>query len=102
MANVLTAHWEDWINQKIPALGGITPREAVKNPDGRESVEALLLDAERHMADDKQMGDIGLDAIKDTRRRLGLDKAPASRANGLDKKESPSSPTAKTSRQEKI
>ncbi|MBW2251040.1 MAG: DUF2384 domain-containing protein [Deltaproteobacteria bacterium] len=74
MAKVLTAHWEDWINQKIPALGGITPREAVKNPDGRESVEALLLDAERHMTDDEQMGSISLNAIKDTRRRLGLDK----------------------------
>jgi len=72
VANILTAHWEDWINQKIPALGGITPREAVKNPDGRESVKALLLDAERHMADDEQMCDISLDAIKNTRRQLGL------------------------------
>ena len=87
MANVLTAHWDGWVDKKIPALGGITPRQAVKTSDGRESVEALLLDAERHMADDEQMGDVSLDAIKDTRRRLGLDKAPASKTNRLDKKE---------------
>ncbi|MEA3280152.1 MAG: hypothetical protein U9Q38_06095, partial [Thermodesulfobacteriota bacterium] len=86
MAKVLTAHWEDWINQKIPALGGITPRQAVKTNDGRESVEALLLDAERYMAGDEQMGDVSLDAIKVTRRRLGLDKAPASKVKKSDKK----------------
>ena len=87
MAKVLTAHWDGWVDKKIPALGGISPREAVKTNDGRESVEALLLDAERHTADDEQMGDVSLDAIKDTRRRLGLDKAPASKANRLDKKQ---------------
>jgi Domain of unknown function (DUF6398) len=74
MAKVLTAHWDGWVDKKIPALGGITPRQAVKTNDGREGVEALLLDAERHMADDEQMGDISLDAIKNTRHRLGLDK----------------------------
>ena len=87
VAEVLTAHWDGWVDKKIPALGGITPRQAVKTNDGRESVEALLLDAERHMADDEQMGDVSLDAIKNTRRRLGLDKAPASKANRLDKKQ---------------
>jgi len=87
VANVLTAHWDGWVDKKIPALGGITPRQAVKTNDGRESVEALLLDAERHVADDEQMSGISLDAIKNTRRRLGLDKAPASKANRLDKKQ---------------
>ena len=87
MAKVLTAHWDGWVDKKIPALGGITPRQAVKTNDGRESVEALLLDAERHVADDEQMGDISLDAIKDTRRRLGLDKASANKANRLEKEQ---------------
>jgi hypothetical protein len=36
----VSAHWENWIDEKIPALGHITPRQAVKDPDGRESVEA--------------------------------------------------------------
>ena len=74
----------------------------MKTNDGRESVEALLLDAERHMADDEQMGDVSLDAIKNARRRLGLDKAPANKANRLGKKERSSSSTGKTARQEKI
>jgi hypothetical protein len=38
---------ESWVHQKIPALGGRTPTEAVCDPDGKEMVEALLLDWER-------------------------------------------------------
>lgn len=38
---------EAWVDQKVPALGGRTPREAVKDPDGREIVESLLLGRER-------------------------------------------------------
>jgi hypothetical protein len=38
---------ENWVHQKIPALGGRTPTEAVRDPDGKEMVEALLLDWER-------------------------------------------------------
>ena len=44
------AHYDSWPDQKIPALGGRTPREAVRDPDGREMVEALLLDFERKSA----------------------------------------------------
>jgi len=86
MAKVLTAHWDGWVDKKIPVLGGITPREAVKNSDGRESVEALLIDAERHTEYDEQMGDISLDAIKDTRRRLGLDKEQVATAKNPNNK----------------
>jgi hypothetical protein len=39
---------EAWVHTKIPALGGRTPLAAVADPDGREIVEALLLDWERH------------------------------------------------------
>jgi hypothetical protein len=39
---------EGWAHQKIPALGGRTPLQAVQDPDGREIVEALLLGWERH------------------------------------------------------
>jgi hypothetical protein len=39
---------EGWVYQKIPALGGRTPIEAVRDPDGKEVVEALLLQWERH------------------------------------------------------
>ena len=70
----LYAHWENWVDEKIPALGHIAPRQAVKEPDGRESVEALLLDAERHMDASMQMREAGAAAIAEVRRRLGLDK----------------------------
>lgn len=36
-----------WIRRRIPALGGRTPLQAVKDPDGREMVEALLNELER-------------------------------------------------------
>jgi len=38
---------EAWAYQKIPALGGRTPLEAIQDPDGREIVEALLVQWER-------------------------------------------------------
>jgi SEC-C motif/Protein of unknown function (DUF2384) len=41
---------ENWVHEKIPALGGRTPVQAVRDPDGREMVEALLLQWERQDA----------------------------------------------------
>ncbi|MCX6537492.1 MAG: SEC-C domain-containing protein [Acidobacteria bacterium] len=35
-------HWEAWFDEEIPALGGVTPREAAKTRLGRERLEALL------------------------------------------------------------
>lgn len=43
----LRRHYESWTDEKIPALGGKTPRQAVKDPEGREMVEALILQIER-------------------------------------------------------
>jgi hypothetical protein len=34
-----------WIDDSIPALGGLTPREAVKTPEGRQQVMALIEDS---------------------------------------------------------
>jgi hypothetical protein len=45
-----------WVNLKIPALGGRTPREAVADPDGKEIVESLLLEWERKGEDDNGSG----------------------------------------------
>jgi hypothetical protein len=42
---------EDWVHQKIPVLGGRTLLQAVRDPDGREIVQSLLLDWERHAGD---------------------------------------------------
>ena len=37
-----------WAHEKVPALGGRTPMQAVNDPDGREIVESLLVQWERH------------------------------------------------------
>lgn len=41
-------YFEQWVHEKIPALGGRTPLQAVNDPEGKELVEALLLGWERH------------------------------------------------------
>lgn len=47
MRQVLERQWEGWVKEKIPALDGKTPFQAVRTPEGREMVEALLLQFER-------------------------------------------------------
>ncbi len=37
-----------WLDQEIPALGGLTPREAAKLPRSRKDLELLLRDLENH------------------------------------------------------
>ena len=41
---------EAWVDLKLPVLGGRTPRQAVREPDGREIVEGILLEWERRTA----------------------------------------------------
>ena len=74
MRAILQGHWQNWIDERIPALGGKTPRQALKTADGKESVEALLLDAERSRGDNDPMQVIEHEAIKNIRRKLRLDK----------------------------
>jgi len=38
-----------WIKMKLPALGGLTPLQAVRDTDGREIVESLVIDYERQL-----------------------------------------------------
>jgi hypothetical protein len=66
----LRRHFEDWVDQELPALGGRTPRQAMKDPDGREMVEALVLQAERHGRAMQPPMDESI--IHDLRARLGL------------------------------
>lgn len=39
---LLESRYKDWADDHIPALGGKTPREAVRTPEGREAVIGLL------------------------------------------------------------
>jgi hypothetical protein len=67
---------EGWIYQEIPALGGRTPIEAVRDPDGKEAVEALLLQWERN--DEKEISPNQIRADINAVRRLLQLLPPAS------------------------
>ena len=71
LQDVMQTQVETWIHQKIPALGGRTPLEAVRDPDGKEMVEALLLDWERRDEKDVSPNPIRPD-ISALRRLLNL------------------------------
>jgi hypothetical protein len=53
MRETIQKEVESWLYKEIPALGGRTPIEAVRDPDGKEAVEALLLQFERN--DEKEI-----------------------------------------------
>ncbi len=60
---------KNWLNDPIPALGGKTPRQAVKSAAGRAEVETLLKDYENKNA--RMKGFVTMDVGK-LRRELGL------------------------------
>jgi hypothetical protein len=74
IAAMISKHWESWVNQKIPALGGKTPKQAIKSKDGREAVEALLQDAERDRNQDPLMTEANRKGTRRVRELLGLNK----------------------------
>ena len=41
-------HMAGWVDEQIPALGGMTPREAAKKPASRAQLDLLLRDMENH------------------------------------------------------
>lgn len=61
-------HWDNWLDEPLPALQGETPREAAKSKLGRESLEALLCFFESVKRDD-----FYAPPIEELRVRLGLD-----------------------------
>ncbi len=56
-----------WLEESVPALGGVTPREAAADPTRREDLEALLRQFERSEGPNTPMRASSL------RRKLGLD-----------------------------
>lgn len=60
-----------WVDEKIPALDGKTPKEAVKTPKGREKVKELLKDWENTEERKRKEGELYLD-INILREMLGL------------------------------
>lgn len=72
LTGMIRKHWEGWVDEKIPVLGEKSPREAVKSPDGREAVEALLRDAERDRGQDPFTREVNRKGISWVRELLGL------------------------------
>lgn len=70
LARMLEEHYDKWIDEAMPALGGKTPRQAVRSAAGRAKVEALLSGMER--APFLVPGGLGGPAGK-IRRKLGLE-----------------------------
>jgi uncharacterized protein (DUF2384 family) len=70
-AEMLRQHAEEWIDTKIPALRGRTPRQAVADADGREMVEGLLKEWERRNQDSNDPVMRSFD-VNTVRRKLGL------------------------------
>ncbi len=69
---MIAGHWERWIHQELPALGGRTPEQAVKTPDGREAVEALLEAARRNQAQDPLTAEANRKGAQRVKELLGL------------------------------
>ncbi len=68
----LRSYYRQWVDMDVPALGGKTPKQAMKTKDGREMVEALLLDFERRAG--HQPG-LDQDIFDELRATLGIGQA---------------------------
>ena len=68
---LLERHYSTWPDTPLPALGGQTPRDAVRTPEGRRRLEALLLDFENQAEHDRRAGRPAYDFSR-LRRELGL------------------------------
>ena len=64
-------HWDAWIDEAIPALGGVSPREAAKTSIGRERLD-VLLNGYAWQNDAAPRNSFEPD-VASLRRRLGLD-----------------------------
>ena len=48
MRELRERHMTAWLDDSIPALKGLTPREAARSPGSRHDLEILLKEFERH------------------------------------------------------
>lgn len=74
VAEMMARHYDDWVTQELPILGGRTPLATVQEPAGREKVEALVRDIEERGQEMEQA--VPPAVIRKLRRRLGLADTP--------------------------
>ena len=63
-------YYKDWCRQKIPALGNIAPKEALKTGEGKEMLKKLLLDFENEEEHKKKNGKKFVSAVEIIRKEL--------------------------------
>lgn len=73
LAEELRRHYREWPDMKLPGLGNKTPRQAVKNRDGRELVEGILLKMAR---DAENLPGFDPAIVQELRLALGLTQKP--------------------------
>lgn len=62
-----------WIDDSIPALGGLTPRQAVKTPEGRKRVLELIDESERMQQRIKKVPGMFSPDYRKVKKMLGLE-----------------------------
>lgn len=67
---LMRAHYDRWVSEPVPALGGLSPLEAVQRPAGREKVKALVDQIERNGP--RMQPPLDPDIVDELRGRLGL------------------------------
>lgn len=70
-ARHLHSHYVRWIDTPLPALGGVSPREASRDPGSRHALETLLRRVE-NMEDHRRMSDGVFCDVSWLRRDLGM------------------------------
>ena len=80
ISEMMAAHWEHWVDQPLPILGNRTPMEAVKEADGREVVELLVIQGERFGHNPAMPTDE--DVFRRLRERLGLARSQSNSKTG--------------------
>lgn len=71
MKRLMDQHWATWPDIPVPALRGMTPRQASKDPQGRELLESLLMEFE--LQDLRQKDENSRVNIAKLRHELGLE-----------------------------
>jgi hypothetical protein len=74
LAKVLRKHYEQWPTTRLPALGGRTPRQAIRSNEGRQAVARLLKNFEMHSERMRSKGEFSPD-VSFLWQELGLDPA---------------------------
>ena len=81
LREMLLGHYTGWLDTELPILGNRTPRQAARDADGREAVEALIAQIERGAQ--RKSPPLDPEITQMLRRELGLRSDPVARGNLL-------------------